>query len=81
MNDDSAIGVAIVIVMLAVFVGIPFCCYQSAIIEAKVYNIKFNTNYTAKDFFFAGDSIKELYAEKIPERPATNNISATLELK
>lgn len=84
MDDDSK-GATIFMFAIFCILSIPFFAiyssYQGAGIEARLYNAKFNTSYVARDFFFAGDSIKAIHAEKVPERPATNNINATLELK
>lgn len=74
-------GLVILLCILAIPASAIYSNYQGAGIEARLYNAKFNTSYVARDFFFAGESIKAIHAEKVPERPATNNINATLELK
>ena len=46
-----------IIILLTLLVGTPFFTCG---VESRLYNEKFHTNYTAKDFFFAGDTIKTM---------------------
>lgn len=85
MDAEDLKGVLWSVFAILCILALPFSViyseFQGAKVESRIYNAKFNTSYVASDFFFAGDSIKEIHAEKVPERPATNNINATLELK
>lgn len=74
-------GLAFILGLLSIPAFFIWAYYQGSEVQAKLYNAKFNTSYVARDFFFAGESIRAIHAEKVPERPATNNINATLELK
>ena len=51
----------IVLAVLCVIVLLPLICWWSSEIEAKMWNQKYGTTYSAKDFFFAGDSIKNYF--------------------
>jgi hypothetical protein len=80
MDDDEWVNLMIGLLLLFILLGAGYVVY-SRTVEARIYNKKFNTNYTATEFIFAGNTIKTLHEEKVPQRPIENRINATLELK
>ena len=57
---DAFGGLFIVIVITVILIAGPtiFCSWKAAGVEAKLYNSRFNTQYTAREFFWAGETIK-----------------------
>lgn len=76
---DDNVGLSIVLISIfSIFLltALLFAFnYKVAESEAKLYNETYNKNYTAKDFFFAGKTIKD-YLNKGQNR--TLNINADL---
>lgn len=51
------------LMFIIILFGIPISNYYKATTEAKIYNSKYNTKYTAWDFILARDTILD-YVEK-----------------
>lgn len=68
--------VVVVIIGMFVLAASPFVwmCWNQAEVEARLYNTKYGTSYVQRDFFFAGDTIKE-YLNKGPQSTLNANVN------
>ena len=70
------IGGAILVIMgiigLIILCFLPFL-WNSAKVEARLYNQKFGTSYTSSDFFWAGDTVKS-YVNKGEQKTFNLNL-------
>jgi len=61
MNEDLKLAINIIgfVIIFLTIIGIPIAVleYYSSCREAKVFNAKYETNYTCGDFFWAEDQI------------------------
>lgn len=48
-------GFAVAILLVAIVISL---CWYSSSRERRLYNVKFETNYTTADFFWTGETIK-----------------------
>jgi len=65
-------GMGLAIVIIVLLIVIPFG-WNSAKVEARLYNQKFNTTYTTSDFFWAGDTVKS-YVNKGEQKTFNLNV-------
>lgn len=54
---EKAFGIVFVVLFLGVIIGGPAATFYKAGVEAKIFNNKYHTNYSALDFIYARDTI------------------------
>lgn len=58
MNEEMKIGLSIAVIFSFIFGICLLINITEAGVEAKLYNDKFGTHYTTKDFYFSSRTIK-----------------------
>lgn len=59
MSDNKKIILALSFIAIISTILLSLCAYIGSGKQAKIYNDRYNTNYTASDFFWASEQINQ----------------------